>query len=207
MKVTIKFLDGEEIEGDSEAASLTKMGFPTMVQGGNNSIVWVSLAGIKYVLLYGGALEEFPGHEDPRASDDQTKVVLHFLDGDTIRTYKDDSFGQEGEGFHMRIWRPELHRLIRVLVPLQALKALFFVKEWDSRVGDEKRYHELAAQAGVEGPAAVTSASAGPGDTHQDRPLESRRSRPARSGHAAAPDKSHREQAAKILGIEPEESE
>ena len=136
MRVTIRFLDGEVMEGQSEAATLSKMGFPVAFPEGNNQIAWVSLASIKYVLFRDSVLEH--SDADNRGAQGMVKVVLHFIDGETMRTYKDDTFQQDGEGFNMRIYDPQAKGLIRVIVSLHALKAIFFVNEWDSRTEEEK---------------------------------------------------------------------
>lgn len=144
MQVQIRFLDGEIMDGVSDAATLQRMGFPVSFTGGNNQIAWVSLASIKYVLFKGGHFDE-GSQEDPRNHQNLVKIVLHFVDGETMRSYKDDTFGQDGEGFNMRIYDPESKSLMRVLVSLHALKAIFFVNEWDSR-GDEERMRFAQAE-------------------------------------------------------------
>ncbi|MEA2647212.1 MAG: hypothetical protein QOE92_2295 [Chloroflexota bacterium] len=136
MRVTIRFLDGEIMEGQSDAATLSKMGFPVAFPEGNNQIAWVSLASIKYVLFRDTVLEQIEA--DNRGAQGMVKVVLHFVDGETMRTYKDDSFQQDGEGFNMRVYDPAVKGLIRAIVSLHALKAIFFVNEWDSRTDEER---------------------------------------------------------------------
>lgn len=145
MKVTIRFLDGEVLNGDSEAATATRMGFPVMFQDGNNQIAWISMASIKYVIFH-TAYFEVDSTEDPRHEQGLIKVVLHFVDGETMRTYKDDTFSQEGEGFYLRLWDTESSSLKRVLVSLHALKAIFFVNQWDSRSESEKEEHARAGR-------------------------------------------------------------
>lgn len=137
MQVQIRFLDGEIMEGESDAATLQRMGFPVSFAGGNNQIAWVSLASIKYVLFKGGHFDA-GAEEDPRTHQKLVKVVMHFVDGETMRSYKDDTFSQDGEGFNMRVYDPESKSLLRVLVSLHALKAIFFVNEWDSRSEEER---------------------------------------------------------------------
>jgi hypothetical protein len=136
MRVIVKFIDGEVMEGESEAANLQKMGFPVHFADGNNQIAWVSLASIKYVVFPDTVLEQ--ADADPREVQDFTKVVLHFSDGEMLRSYKDDTFQQEGEGFNMRVWDEDRRGLIRVIVSLHALKAIFFVRQWDSRTDEER---------------------------------------------------------------------
>lgn len=139
MRVTIRFLDGEVMEGQSEAATLSKMGFPVAFPEGNNQIAWVSLASIKYVLFRDSVLEH--SDADNRGAQGMVKVVLHFIDGETMRTYKDDTFQQDGEGFNLRVWDAKNGGLVRVLVSLHALKAIFFVREWDGRTDEERVYY------------------------------------------------------------------
>jgi pilus assembly protein CpaF len=137
MKVTIQFADGERVEGDASAISLTKMGFPVVPSDGNSSLIWVSLSAIKYVLIHAGTME---GSDlgDPRARLGLPKIVIRFKDGEVIRTYRDDTWAAEGEGFKLRMWDSKLGVLIPALVSLHHVKGIFFVKEWDSRSSEEK---------------------------------------------------------------------
>jgi len=138
MKVRVHFNDGEILEGESDAANLSRMGFPVSFLQGNNQIAWVSLAAIKYVTLLGARFDE--GHsEDPRGHQGMVKIVMHFADGETLRSYKDDTFVQDGEGFNLRVWDEQEKSLFRVIVSLHALKAIFFVHEWDSRTEEERQ--------------------------------------------------------------------
>jgi hypothetical protein len=67
------------------------------------------------------------------------------MDGTIVRTYRDEVFGPEGEGFNARIWDPVTGHLVKVLVPLLSLKAVFFVKTWDSRADNIIELDEAAA--------------------------------------------------------------
>jgi hypothetical protein len=139
MRVTVRFIDGEVLEGESEAANLQKMGFPMTIPEGNNQIAWVSLASIKYVWFPDSFHDQ--GAADSREALGQVKVVLHFSDGEIMRTFKDDTFQQDGEGFNLRVWDSQRGGLVRVLVSLHALKAIFFVREWDGRTDDERVFY------------------------------------------------------------------
>lgn len=147
MKVQVRFIDGELMEGESEAANATRMGFPVYFQGGNNQVAWISMSSIKYVSFFGGIRDGEGLDDDPRHAQNLIKAVLHFNDGETMRTYKDDTFSQDGEGFYLRIWDPNEKILRRVLVSLHALKAIFFVNQWDSRTEVEKAQHVEAGGA------------------------------------------------------------
>jgi hypothetical protein len=147
MRVQVRFLDGEVMDGESEAANATRMGFPVTFTGGNNQVAWISLASIKYVRFLAGMISSGT-QDDPRHSQNLIKVVLHFNDGETMRTYKDDTFSQEGEGYYVRIWNDETKSLERVLVSLHSLKAIFFVNQWDSRSDEEKARFSGSGPAG-----------------------------------------------------------
>ena len=132
MRVTVRFRDGESMEGFSEAASLSRMGFPLVPDGGNNQLVWVSLAWVRYVVLHDRAPTPHPAG-DPRESESLPKVVIHFLDGEMLRTYRDDQWGPDGDGFRAVVWDPQLKALVRILISPLAIKGIFFVRNWDSR--------------------------------------------------------------------------
>jgi pilus assembly protein CpaF len=138
MKVSIHFADGERLEGDSATASLTTIGFPVVPKTGNSTMVWVSLSAIKYVLVHSANVEAGDKGGDPRARRGLPKVVVRFQDGEVIRTYRDDVWGPEGEGFKLRIWDPQSRAVVPALISFHNLKGIFFVKEWDSRSAREK---------------------------------------------------------------------
>jgi len=132
-------VDGEELEGESDAVSLEHIGFPLKLGAGKNtSNVYLSLVAIKYVAINpvaGDVSEE----GDPRVGQSTPKVVLHFLDGETMHTYKDEYFGQQSEGYNVRLWDPKTRSLTRVMVSMHALKGVFFVESFDSRTEEDKR--------------------------------------------------------------------
>jgi pilus assembly protein CpaF len=139
VRVTVHFVDGEELEGESDAVSLEHIGFPLKLGAGKNtSNVYLSLVAIKYVAINpvaGDVSEE----GDPRVGQSTPKVVLHFLDGETMHTYKDEYFGQQSEGYNVRLWDPKTRSLTRVMVSMHALKGVFFVESFDSRTEEDKR--------------------------------------------------------------------
>src|SRR5919198_503878 len=137
MRVSVHFLDGEVIDGSSEAMTFSKMGFPLVPDEGNNELAYVSLSSIKYVVIYAGNIES-GSDGDPREGRGLPKVVIRFHDGEVIRTFRDENWGQDGEGFGLRIWDPKLRCLVRAVVSMHAVKGIFFVKEWDSRSAQER---------------------------------------------------------------------
>src|SRR6266566_5679347 len=148
MRVTVHFVDGEELEGDSDAVSLDRIGFPLRLGAGKNaSNVYVSLVAIKYVAMAAVAGDR---HEegDPRVGHKLDKVVLHLLDGETLHTYKDEYFKQQAEGYNLRLWDAKQRALIRVMVSLHALKGVFFVESFDSRTEEDKRANATRRRKG-----------------------------------------------------------
>ena len=137
MRVTVYFADGERMEGDSGAMTLTKMGFPVLPDSGNSELTWVSLSAIKYVLIHAGNLEASEDG-DPREARNLPKVVIRFQDGEVIRTFRDENWSQEGEGFKLRIWDPQLRVLTPALLSMHHVKGIFMVREWDSRSPSQK---------------------------------------------------------------------
>jgi hypothetical protein len=168
MRVTVHFADGERIEGASEAVTLTKVGFPIVPDSGNNELVWVSLTAIKYVSVH-GAVVHADRDSDPRADQGLQKVVIRFHDGEVIRTYRDESWRQEGEGFKLRVWDAPTGRLTPTLLSLHSVKGIFFVREWDSRSVEEKLLRHPRFSGG----------SPGSGSHFRGRELQGQGSRPA----------------------------
>jgi hypothetical protein len=102
------------------------------------------------VILHDRALAPYP-EGDPRESESLPKVVIHFLDGEPLRTYRDDHWGPDGDGFKALIWDSQLKALVRVLISPLEIKGIFFVRDWDSRaepvsaLGAPALLHEVAS--------------------------------------------------------------
>jgi pilus assembly protein CpaF len=132
MRARVVFLDGDVIEGESEVAALSKAGFPLIPDGGSaDEPAWIPSAGIRYVEQPGPAA---PGAEDPREASGDPKLMVRFLNGEVVRTYRDDTFGQEGEGFRLLRWDRPLQRFTRLLIPAHTLKGVFTVSEWPAEL-------------------------------------------------------------------------
>ncbi|MGI8610509.1 MAG: hypothetical protein ACR2MY_15015 [Candidatus Dormibacteria bacterium] len=139
MRVSVRFTDGEQLEGDAEHVSLDRGGFTLTGPGGNTRSVWVGSGAIKYVVIHPSRHPEIKRDADPRHGTGLSKVVLHFLDGEVLHSYQDKAFGEEPGGFVARLWDAERRELVKALVSGSSLKGVFFVDEWDSRTEDEKR--------------------------------------------------------------------
>jgi hypothetical protein len=139
MRVTVRFVDGEVLEGDAEQVSLDRGGFTLSGPGGNTRSVWVGSGAIKYIVIHPRGSAHSGGETDPRADSDLSKIVLHFLDGEILYSYEDEVFAEQPGGFTVRLWDQEGRQLVKALVSGSSLKGVFFVEEWDSRTEDEKR--------------------------------------------------------------------
>ena len=65
-------------------------------------------------------------------------LVLRFNDGEAMRGYKDEVFSHDGNCLNVMLWDDETRALCRFIVPYSALKAIFFVEQWDSRPAMEQ---------------------------------------------------------------------
>jgi hypothetical protein len=131
----IHFLDGEALEAESDSVNQQRLTFLVRPTSGNNRLVWVSLAAVKKITFPDAPVDRAA---DNRGRAEREKVVVRFLDGEVVRAYKDEAFSQEGLCFNLRLLDAETGDLQRVLVSSYAVKAIFFVEQWDSRSPEER---------------------------------------------------------------------
>ncbi|MDQ6748025.1 MAG: hypothetical protein M3010_07985 [Candidatus Dormibacteraeota bacterium] len=157
MRITVRFVDGERLEGNADQVSLDSGGFTLVGTGGNTRSIWVGAGAIKYVAIHPATSETY--ERDPRDADRLAKIVLHFLDGETLRTYEDEAYLQQPGGFTMRLWDEQTKQLVKAIVPGSSLKGVFTVEVWDSRSEEEKRKY---AGEPAEEPASIPESAAIP---------------------------------------------
>jgi len=133
VRILIDFLDGESLEAESDTVNQQRLTFIVRPTSGNNRLAWVSLAAVKQI-TFPDAIDPAA---DPRGSRESQKVANRFLDGKVVRAYKDETFSQEGLCFNLRLVDGQTGRLQRALVSSYAVKAIFFVDQWDSRSPDQ----------------------------------------------------------------------
>jgi hypothetical protein len=133
MRILIDFLDGESLEAESDAVNQQRLTFIVRPTSGNNRLAWVSLASVKQI-TFPDAIDP---EADPRGGRESQKVVVRFLDGKVVRAYKDETFSQEGLCFNLNLVDAQTGRLQRALVSSYAVKAIFFVDQWDSRMPEQ----------------------------------------------------------------------
>jgi hypothetical protein len=136
VRILIHFLDGESLEAESDSVNQQRLAFVVRPTSGNNRLAWVSLSAVKQITFPDAPIDTAA---DGRGEPEHQKVVVRFLDGTVARAYKDETFSQEGLCFNLRLVDAQTGRLQRALVSSYAVKAIFFVDQWDSRSPEEAK--------------------------------------------------------------------
>jgi hypothetical protein len=126
--VTVRFLDDEIIEGRVGTISLDEPNFELELpdEGSNNERALIPLPSIKRITLRAGT----PTAEQARAD---RKVAIRFSDGEVMKGYLDGELQHAGHGVTIRLLSVDRDRIETLGIPYTALKALFYLKSWDSR--------------------------------------------------------------------------
>ena len=138
--VTIRFLDDEIMEGRVSAISLDQPNIEMVMsdQASNNERALIPLPSIKRITLKAGT----PGPEEQTRAD--RKVAIRFQDGEVLKGYLDGELQHASHGVTMRLMTVEKDRIETLGIPYTALKALFYLKSWDTRPpefdGEEDRH-------------------------------------------------------------------
>lgn len=136
VRILIHFLDGESLEAESDSVNQQRLTFVVRPISGNNRLAWVSLSAVKQITFPDAPIDPAA---DSRGAPELQKVVVRFQDGKVVRAYKDETFSQEGLCFNLRLVDAQTGRLQRALVSSYAVKAIFFVDQWDSRSAEEAK--------------------------------------------------------------------
>jgi len=135
MKALVCFKDGEKMLAEMETMQLKASGIRLKpLDHANNDLTLINPSSLKFIVIQDNE-PEGPFEEDPREKGTMRRLVLRFEDSDrnVMRTYLDRDFIQDGEGIKCKVYNPESKMLESLVVPMQALKGVFTVKEWDSR--------------------------------------------------------------------------
>jgi hypothetical protein len=126
--VTVRFLDDEIMEGQVGTISLNQPNIELeMPEASNNERALVPLPSIKRITLAAGA----PSVEEQARA--ERKVAIRFQDGEVLKGYLDGELRQASHGLTLRLMSVEKDRIETLGIPYTALKALFYVKTWDTR--------------------------------------------------------------------------
>ena len=126
--VVVRFLDDEILEGRVERFGLDEPNLELVFDGaGNNERALVPLPSIKRVTLEVRQPEPMPPAKE------QPRVAIRFQDGEVLKGYLDGPPEHAPYGLTLRLLSVERDRLETLAIPYTALKALFYLKSWDSR--------------------------------------------------------------------------
>jgi small nuclear ribonucleoprotein (snRNP)-like protein len=127
--VTVRFLDDEIMEGQVGAIDLDQPNIELEMpdEASNNERALIPLPSIKRITLTAG--QPTPD-EQARAG---KKVAIRFQDGEVLRGYLDGELRHASHGVTMRLMSVEKDRIETLGIPYTALKALFYLKTWDTR--------------------------------------------------------------------------
>ena len=127
-RLTVRFLDNEVIEGSAEWVDLDEPDFHLSVDegSGNNTSAWIPLPAVKKISIESGPAD---GH----APGADKMVALRFQDGEIMRGYLNGSLQHRRYGLTMTLYSIDKRSMDRVAIPYTSLKALFYLKSWDSR--------------------------------------------------------------------------
>src|SRR3979411_2931951 len=131
-KVVVRFFDDETVEGVAPDLDFDEPDFLVEVDDaggpGDNETAWIPRTAVKWV--------ELPRDKD--LSDTPTrKVAIRFLDGEVLRGHLDGTLERHRYGVVLHLHAEATDSPVRKLgIPFSAVKALFFVREFDAR-GEE----------------------------------------------------------------------
>ncbi len=127
--VVIRFFDDEIMEGRAEDLNFDAPDFVLRIDkaASNNERALIPLPSVKRVTF--GARPPTPA-QLVRAT---RKVAIRFQDGEILKGYLNGTLQHARYGLTMRLINVEKDRLETLGIPYSALKAMFYVKSWDSR--------------------------------------------------------------------------
>ncbi|HVH65872.1 MAG TPA: SHOCT domain-containing protein [Candidatus Acidoferrum sp.] len=127
--VTVRFLDDEIMEGRVGAITLDQPNIELDMpdEASNNEHALIPLPSIKRITLdaavTGPQQRTRPGR----------KVAIRFVDGEVLKGYLHGDLRHATHGIILRLVTVEKDRIETLAIPYTGLKALFYLKTWDTR--------------------------------------------------------------------------
>jgi hypothetical protein len=133
VKVSVRFFDDETMEGTAHDLDFEQPDFQLEVEGAegieNNEMAWIPLNAVKWIELPGEGGERGPTR----------KVAIRFFDGEVIRGHAAADVASHRYGFSIRLYPEDGSGPPRNLgIPFTAIKAVFYVRQFDGRAEDER---------------------------------------------------------------------
>jgi hypothetical protein len=137
LKVHVRFFDDETLEGKAQDLDFDEPDFIVEVDDvsgiENNEMAWVPLSAVKWV--------ELPLGDDGVPETATRKVAIRFLDGEVLRGHIDGALERHRYGIIMHLHPEEKKngaRMRKLGIPFSAVKALFYLREFDGRHPEDK---------------------------------------------------------------------
>ena len=137
--VRVRFFDDETLEGTAQDLDLNEPDFileiddPSGME--NSEIAWIPLSAVKMV--------ELP-IVDKDLEPKGRKVAIRFLDGEVLRGHAAGEIKRHRYGIALHLHPETTGAPRRLAVPFSAIKALFYVREFDGR---DEEDHGLPSEA------------------------------------------------------------
>jgi hypothetical protein len=127
-KLTVRFVDNEVLKGSAEQVDLDEPDFHISVDegSGNNTSAWIPMPAVKKISIESGPA-------DSHAASADKMVALRFQDGDIMRGFLNGSLEHHRYGLTMTLYSIDKLSMDKLAIPYTSLKALFYLKSWDSR--------------------------------------------------------------------------
>ena len=127
--VTVRFLDDEIMQGAVGTISLDQPNLELDLadESSNNERALIPLSSIKRITLR----EHVPSKDEKTRA--ERKVAIRFIDGEVLKGYLDGDLQHSTHGVVMQLMTVEKDRIETLAIPYTALKALFYLKSWDTR--------------------------------------------------------------------------
>ena len=131
--VIVRFFDDETLEGSARDLDFDEPDFLVEVNDDagldNNETAWIPMTAVKWV--------EMPIERDLTAETPTRKVAIRFLDGEVLRGHLDGTLERHRYGVVLNLHAEHSDSPVRKLgIPFSAVKALFFIREFDARGED-----------------------------------------------------------------------
>ena len=130
--VRVRFFDDEMLEGNAQDLDLDEPDFileiddPSGLE--NSEVAWIPLSAVKMV--------ELPMEKELEAKG--RKVAIRFLDGEVLRGHAAGEIKRHRYGLALHLHPETTGAPRRLAVPFSAIKALFYVREFDGREEEDQ---------------------------------------------------------------------
>lgn len=132
VRVSVRFFDDEVLTGESEELTFEDMDFMLDIDDGsgldNNERAMIPLSAVKWV--------KFPAVMTAEADSPGPRVAIRFLDGEVVRGHLSGTITRHRHGMLIDLLPEDAtpaKSLTRYGIPFSAIKAMFYVREFDGR--------------------------------------------------------------------------